>query len=107
MYREIRIWQSLEHPHVLPLLGICYNANTYESIRASGERIVDPMVSIGIVCPWMENGTLVDYLKHRQTQQENMEELRLRLVRPLSCFSLASPLIEYEAHSSMFWFDIP
>ncbi|KAK0436365.1 hypothetical protein EV421DRAFT_1907980 [Armillaria borealis] len=79
LYREIRIWQSLEHPHVLPLLGICYNANTYESIRASGEHIVDPMVSIGIVCPWMVNGTLVDYLKHRQTKAENIE-LRLRLL---------------------------
>ncbi|SJL06714.1 uncharacterized protein ARMOST_10056 [Armillaria ostoyae] len=79
LYREIRIWQSLEHPHVLPLLGICYNANTYESIRASGEHIVDPMVSIGIVCPWMVNGTLVDYLKHGQTKAENIE-LRLRLL---------------------------
>ncbi|KAK0436370.1 hypothetical protein EV421DRAFT_1980663 [Armillaria borealis] len=24
LYQEIRIWQSLKHPHVLPLLGICY-----------------------------------------------------------------------------------
>lgn len=38
------------------------------------------MVSIGIVCPWMESGTLIDYLKHRQTKQENTEELRLRLL---------------------------
>ncbi|KAK0234764.1 hypothetical protein EDD85DRAFT_955606 [Armillaria nabsnona] len=80
LYREIRIWQSLEHPHVLPLLGICYNANTYESFRANSDHIVDPMVSIGIVCPWMVNGTLVDYLKHRQTKAENIQELRLRLL---------------------------
>ncbi len=65
------------------------------------------MSSIGIVCPWMENGTLVDFLKLHQTEQENMEELRLRLVRSSSYLSLASSLIEYEAHSSMLWSDVP
>ncbi|KAK0447468.1 kinase-like domain-containing protein [Desarmillaria tabescens] len=79
LYREIRIWQSLEHPHVLPLLGICHN-NTYESVRASGDHAVDPMMSIGIVCPWMANGTLVDFLKLSQTKMENTEELCLRLL---------------------------
>ncbi|KAG7442131.1 kinase-like protein [Guyanagaster necrorhizus] len=38
------------------------------------------MTSIGIVCLWMANGTLVDFLKHRQTKLENSEELRLRLL---------------------------
>ncbi|PBK62674.1 kinase-like protein, partial [Armillaria solidipes] len=76
--KEIRIWQGLKHPHVLPLLGICHTV-TSESIRASTEH-PDPMSSIGIVCPWMENGTLVDFLKDRQTKLENIEELRLRLL---------------------------
>ncbi|PBK83302.1 kinase-like protein, partial [Armillaria gallica] len=80
LYREIRIWQSLEHPHVLPLLGICHN-DTYESIRASSEHTVDPMISIGIVCPWMENGTLIDFLKRCQRRLENTEELLYQLIR--------------------------
>ncbi|KAK0436368.1 kinase-like domain-containing protein [Armillaria borealis] len=79
LYREIRIWQRLEHPHILPLLGICHTITSFESIHVSIEH-PDPMTSIGIVCPWMENGTLVDFLKLRQKKLENMEELRLRLL---------------------------
>ncbi|KAK0187089.1 kinase-like domain-containing protein [Armillaria mellea] len=78
LYKEIRIWQRLNHPHVLLLLGVCHTA-TSESIHASIEH-PDPMKSIEIVCPWMENGTLVNFLKLQQTEQENMEELRLRLL---------------------------
>ncbi|KAK0200424.1 kinase-like domain-containing protein [Desarmillaria ectypa] len=75
LYKEIRIWQSLEHPCVLPLLGICH-----ESIHASSEH-PDPMTSIGIVRPWMANSTLADFLKYCQTRAvKNTEELRLRLL---------------------------
>ncbi|KAK0218852.1 kinase-like domain-containing protein [Armillaria fumosa] len=60
LYQEIRIWQRLKHPHVIPLLGICHTV-TSESIHASIEHL-DPMTSIGI------------------TEQENLEELCLRLL---------------------------
>lgn len=47
--REIIIWGQLQHPNILPFYGV-YHLNDAE------ERIC-------LVSPWMENGTLVDYLK--------------------------------------------
>ncbi|KAG2065507.1 kinase-like protein [Suillus decipiens] len=45
--QEVFLWQTLEHPHILPLYGI---ADGFSPIPA-------------LVCPWMENGTLQQYLK--------------------------------------------
>ncbi|KAF9457808.1 kinase-like domain-containing protein [Collybia nuda] len=51
--KEILVWSHLEHPNVLPLLGITYGfgaAGTY-----------------GMVCPWIDNGDLSHYLKLHNT----------------------------------------
>ncbi|KZP04661.1 kinase-like protein [Athelia psychrophila] len=45
--REISIWQRLKHENVLPLLGTVQHFGRY----------------ISLVSPWMENGSLVQYLK--------------------------------------------
>ncbi|KAF7976172.1 hypothetical protein HWV62_7324 [Athelia sp. TMB] len=45
--REISIWQRLQHENVLPLLGTVQHFGRY----------------ISLVSPWMENGSLVQYLK--------------------------------------------
>ncbi|KAK0449779.1 uncharacterized protein EV420DRAFT_1646775 [Desarmillaria tabescens] len=82
LYREIRIWQKLDHPNVLPLFGICHNFASRPS-----DKHVDPMVATGIVCPWMINGTLMDYLNLCQTKAESIEKVRLRLLVEV-CFGL-------------------
>ncbi|KAF8145297.1 kinase-like domain-containing protein [Mycena galopus ATCC 62051] len=46
--REALIWKQLNHPHVLPFLGI--DGDSFPS-------------SLGIVAPWMEHGTVMNYLK--------------------------------------------
>lgn len=46
-YKEALIWHQLDHPHILPLLGI----------------IEDPSgFTISMVLPWMENGNVRQYL---------------------------------------------
>ncbi|KZT50979.1 hypothetical protein CALCODRAFT_504082 [Calocera cornea HHB12733] len=47
--RETRVWIGLEHPNVLPLLGVCPDI---ESRR------------IWLISPWMDNGNLSEYLRH-------------------------------------------
>ncbi|KIM82176.1 hypothetical protein PILCRDRAFT_820544 [Piloderma croceum F 1598] len=50
--REIAIWQGLKHENVLPLLGITSDFGRYMSL----------------VSPWLENGSLMQYLdKNRDT----------------------------------------
>ncbi|KAF9456081.1 kinase-like domain-containing protein [Collybia nuda] len=46
---EIMIWSRLDHPNILPLLGITYG------FGAQGVY--------GMVCPWIDNGDLSHYLK--------------------------------------------
>ncbi|KAJ3563661.1 hypothetical protein NP233_g8798 [Leucocoprinus birnbaumii] len=47
--REIVIWGQLEHPNILPFYGVYHLDNAEQRIC--------------LVSPWMENGTLVDFLK--------------------------------------------
>ncbi|KAJ7261919.1 kinase-like domain-containing protein [Mycena rebaudengoi] len=47
--REALVWQHLQHPHILPLIGIdCESFPT----------------SLCMVSPWMEHGTVLEYLDH-------------------------------------------
>jgi serine/threonine protein kinase len=48
MYREIVLWQSLDHPHILPFLGV-------DGVNS------DPLICM--VSPWMHYGNLLDYIK--------------------------------------------
>ncbi|KXN82766.1 Serine/threonine-protein kinase HT1 [Leucoagaricus sp. SymC.cos] len=63
--REIVIWGQLEHPNILPFYGVYHLDNAEERIC--------------LVSPWMENGTLVDYLKSCSPEVE-----RLLLVRDVA-----------------------
>ncbi|OCB89172.1 kinase-like protein [Sanghuangporus baumii] len=47
--REAFIWKPLEHPNVLPFLGIC----------------TDGFPSIGLVSPFMDNGNMLSYIKRK------------------------------------------
>ncbi|KAF8183812.1 hypothetical protein K438DRAFT_1489563, partial [Mycena galopus ATCC 62051] len=46
-YREALVWKDLHHPHILSFLGI--DKHSFPS-------------GICMVSPWMENGTVMDYL---------------------------------------------
>ena len=47
--RKVVNMQEFDHPHVMSLLGVC----------------LDP--SVGIVMPYMANGSILDYLKRERT----------------------------------------
>ncbi|KAJ7266662.1 kinase-like domain-containing protein [Mycena rebaudengoi] len=51
--REALIWQHLKHPYILPMLGI--------------DRETFPL-SLCMVSPWMENGTVLKYLEEHGRQ---------------------------------------
>lgn len=60
---EALLWGQLSHPNILPFYGIYIN-----EVRRN---------RFGLVSPWMENGNVVNYLKH------NPDVSRLPLVRYL------------------------
>ncbi|KAJ7921478.1 kinase-like domain-containing protein, partial [Mycena leptocephala] len=47
--REALVWKDLDHPHILAFIGI--DRDSFPS-------------SLCMVSPWMENGTVVDYIKN-------------------------------------------
>ena len=61
--KEIKIWAKLSHPNVLPMLG--YVLNWTGSIYPS------------LVSPWMENGTLRDYMKENEVDIIDMVSCHL------------------------------
>jgi len=60
--QEIKVWARLQHEHILPLLGF---------VRDFTRSHVPSLVS-----PWMDNGTLVDFLK-RSNALTRYERFRL------------------------------
>jgi serine/threonine protein kinase len=58
--KEAVLWGQLRHPNVLPFYGVY--------------RLDDSHGRICLVSPWMENGTIVEYLRN------NPNENRLLLV---------------------------
>ncbi|KAJ7222800.1 kinase-like domain-containing protein, partial [Mycena rebaudengoi] len=46
--REVKVWWRLEHPNVIPLLGVSFDHGEHMSM----------------VCPWMEGDTLSHYLRN-------------------------------------------
>jgi serine/threonine protein kinase len=74
--REALVWQHLQHPHILPLIGIdCESFPT----------------SLCMVSPWMEHGTVLEYFDHHG--RSNVDRLvrlipRLFKARHQMCFQL-------------------
>ena len=52
LWRERVIWSTLDHPNILPFVGFC--------VADSSEVTV---LTPWFVSPWMDNGTVVDYLE--------------------------------------------
>ncbi|KAJ3994707.1 kinase-like domain-containing protein, partial [Lentinula boryana] len=50
--REAVVWKQLKHPNILPILGV-------------STELFFP--SFCLISPWMENGTIMSYLKHNPT----------------------------------------
>ncbi|KAG6332274.1 hypothetical protein ID866_6814 [Astraeus odoratus] len=50
--REIRVWESLEHPNIVPLLGCTSNMTKHRLLS--------------LVSPYYENGNLLSYLDHEK-----------------------------------------
>ena len=49
MCKEALFWLHLDHPNVLPILGI--------------HQTLYPIPFIGLVTPWMRQGHLIDFLQ--------------------------------------------
>ncbi|KAJ7625897.1 hypothetical protein FB45DRAFT_1030228 [Roridomyces roridus] len=53
-YHEALIWRQLSHPNVLPFFGVYH--------------LKDAKNRLGLVSPWMKNGSVVSYLKRYPTE---------------------------------------
>ena len=58
MVNEIIKMQEFNHPHVLPLIGVC----------------LDTGPGVSMVMPYMTNGSLLEYLKKERSNLEIMED---------------------------------
>ncbi|KAF9648292.1 hypothetical protein BDM02DRAFT_3096756, partial [Thelephora ganbajun] len=65
LFQEVVIWKRLSHPNVLPILGVSLE-----------------LFPLCVITGWMIDGNIMDFTsKHPEVN-------RLRLVRPISIFSL-------------------
>lgn len=61
--RKIKIWGRLQHEHILPLLGVVHGLG-YSPLP-------------GLVTPWVDNGTLQNFLSRRQNTLTRFERFCL------------------------------
>ncbi|KAJ6457246.1 kinase-like domain-containing protein, partial [Mycena sanguinolenta] len=66
--REALVWQHLQHPFILPFIGI--DRETFPS-------------SLCMVSPWMENGTVLRYLNDHGRSRDNVDKLLLEIAQGL------------------------
>ncbi|KAJ7781785.1 kinase-like domain-containing protein [Mycena maculata] len=64
--REALVWRELQHPNILPFIGI--DRESFSS-------------SLCMVSPWMEHGTILDHLK--QHGRENVDKLLFEIAQGL------------------------
>jgi serine/threonine protein kinase len=58
--REAALWRQLDHPHVLPFQGV--------------DRVTFPSC-YAMVSPWMENGSIRDFIRSRTCTQKQINKL--------------------------------
>ncbi|KAJ6466244.1 kinase-like domain-containing protein, partial [Mycena sanguinolenta] len=58
--REVKVWWRLQHPNVIPLLGISFDHGEYMSM----------------ISPWMEGGSLSSHLQKHASTLETEEKLK-------------------------------
>ena len=46
-YKEVIVWKRLQHPNIVPFLGVPAKIPPFE-----------------IICGWMENGTITEYVRN-------------------------------------------
>ncbi|KDQ55511.1 hypothetical protein JAAARDRAFT_37524 [Jaapia argillacea MUCL 33604] len=66
--QEALIWCSLEHPNILPLLGVDFV--TFGSYPA-------------MISPWMENGNILDYIDSRDLQVSQVDNMLFEISKGL------------------------
>ena len=54
--------QDFNHPHIMPLIGVCYDTG------------------VGVVMPFMANGSVLQYLKKEREQLQLSEEADIEQV---------------------------
>ncbi|EEB94487.1 hypothetical protein MPER_06690, partial [Moniliophthora perniciosa FA553] len=59
--REAIVWRQLDHPNLLPFLGLYY-------LTSSRQRLC-------LISPWMENGNLVQFLERTPRSDVNHRQL--------------------------------
>ncbi|KAJ7078491.1 kinase-like domain-containing protein [Mycena epipterygia] len=63
--QEALLWKNLNHPSVLPFIGL----HSSESVSTR--------TTLSMVCPWMPNGTIVKYLKETPTTHAHVFLLQI------------------------------
>lgn len=87
--REILLWTSLNHPHIVPFFGITTDIYFLTATENTAARI-------GLVLPWMKNGSLRQNLHMLRTQGPLTTEELSKIVELwvghciLSCRTLCS-----------------
>ncbi|KAJ7656694.1 kinase-like domain-containing protein [Mycena rosella] len=66
--REALLWKELHHPHILPFLGI--DRQSFPS-------------SLCMVSPWMEHGTILEYLKSYGRENVDLDQLLFEVAQGL------------------------
>ena len=56
--REIGIWSKVEHPNVLPLLGLCYISDVMDA------EVSQYPGEVGFVSPYCSRGNIVEYSRN-------------------------------------------
>ncbi|KAJ7702661.1 kinase-like domain-containing protein [Mycena rosella] len=65
--REVAVWYRLDHPNIVKMLGITYDFGP----------------SLSMVSPWLQNGTLNNYLRSAQAKRETLGSLLMDIVTGL------------------------
>ncbi|KZS95412.1 kinase-like protein [Sistotremastrum niveocremeum HHB9708] len=70
---EMKMWSSARHENILPFLGYCfYGADRGAKFDPHHHHL------FSLVSPWMENGTVIDYLRSPSTS--NVPQIRIDLL---------------------------
>lgn len=71
----MKIWASLKHPNVLPLLG----------------TVTDCGQVLSMVCPWMEEGDLAGYLSKNEDNLTKETRVNIASTRPIPIICITDP----------------
>jgi hypothetical protein len=86
--REVYVWVTLTHNHILPFLGI------------TEEGLFGPLPAL--VSPWMKNNSLNDYLKREFPELSDHRKLELVGVRRLLCRFILTSDFRYSSWLMVF-----